>query len=232
MRITCPSCGTGYDVPDGAIGPQGRKVRCRACGASWLEVPGAAPASPILPEPPPLPAAPPPPSASPEATPAAPAAADDIDPFVHGPPFGSRRARLRGPLLALGLGVLVALLGIALALLLLGPQQVASGLGLGDRRVDLGIAITRQPDWRTIAGGSQLFAVSGRIWNESKAIQPVPDIRAELKDARGRTVYAWTITRPVTSLAPGQSASFDGAAVDVPESSSRIAVSFATNNTH
>ena len=227
MRITCPSCGTGYDVPDGAIGPQGRKVRCRACGASWREAPAAASAPPLsATPPPPLPQAPPPPPVSPVEP--APVADDGIDPFVHGPPFGSRRPRLRGPLLALGLGVLVALLGVALALLLLGPQQVASGLGLGDRRVDLGIAITRQPDWRTIAGGSQLFAVSGRIWNESKAAQAVPDIRAELKDARGRTVYAWTITRPVASLAPGQSASFDGAAVDVPESSSRIAVSFAT----
>ena len=223
MRITCPSCGTGYDVPDGAIGAQGRKVRCRGCGASWRESPvGAAP-----PDLPPLPAAPPAPAAPVAAEPAPPAD-DGIDPFVHGPPFGSRRPRMRGPMLALALGVLVVLLGTALALLLLGPQQVASGLGLADRRVDLGIAITRQPDWRTIAGGSQLFAVSGRVWNESKRVQAVPDIRAELKDARGRTVYAWTITRPTATLAPGQSAQFDGAAVDVPESSQRIAVSFAT----
>lgn len=222
MRITCPSCGTGYDVPDGAIGPQGRKVRCRACGASWRE-PSAGAAALDLP---PLPA-PPPPVAPAPAEPAA-LADDGIDPFVHGPPFGSRRPRLRGPLLALALGVLVVLLGTALALLLLGPQQVASGFGLADRRVDLGIAITRQPDWRTIAGGSQLFAVSGRVWNESKRVQAVPDIRAELKDARGRTVYAWTITRPTATLAPGESAQFDGAAVDVPESSQRIAVSFAT----
>ena len=222
MRITCPGCGTGYDVPEGAIGADGRKVRCRACGTSWVEPPpGATIDAPPLP-PPPVAAASPAPARVPaeEET--------GIDAFVHAPPFGARPRRLRGPLLALALGLLVALLGGALALTLLGPQQVASGLGLADRPVELGIAITRQPDWRTIAGGSQLFAVSGRIWNESKQVQAVPDIRAELKDARGHTVYAWTITRPVASLAPGQAAQFDGAAVDVPESSQRIAVSFAT----
>ena len=227
MRITCPGCGTGYDVPDGAIGADGRKVRCRACGTSWIEPPPSVTDEALLPVPaPPPPVMPPRPA---EPVPNSARLADEgVDAFVHAPPFGARGRRLRGPLLALALGLLVLVAGGALALALLGRQRVASGLGLADRRVELGIAITRQPDWRTIAGGSQLFAVSGRIWNESKAVQPVPDIRAELKDVRGRTVYAWTINRPAATLAPGQSVQFDGAAVDVPESSQRIAVSFAT----
>ena len=78
-----------------------------------------------------------------------------------------------------------------------------------------------------IAGGSQLFAVSGRIWNPTAVEQPVPDIRAELKNAQGKIVYSWTITRPVPRLAPGASVNFDGAAVDVPPSSSKVNVTFA-----
>ena len=35
MILTCPSCGTQYAVKDGAIPPEGRKVRCAACGHSW-----------------------------------------------------------------------------------------------------------------------------------------------------------------------------------------------------
>jgi predicted Zn finger-like uncharacterized protein len=35
MILTCPSCGTQYVVKDGAIPPQGRQVRCAACGHSW-----------------------------------------------------------------------------------------------------------------------------------------------------------------------------------------------------
>lgn len=37
MILTCPSCGTQYAVKDGAIPPEGRKVRCAACGHSWHE---------------------------------------------------------------------------------------------------------------------------------------------------------------------------------------------------
>jgi hypothetical protein len=78
-----------------------------------------------------------------------------------------------------------------------------------------------------IAGGSQLFAVSGRIWNPTNAEQPVPDIRAELLDAQGHVVYHWTITRPVPRLGPGASVTFDGAAVDVPAASAKVNVAFA-----
>ena len=42
MIISCPQCGTGYDMPDSA-GLVGRKVRCRACRTVWrVEAPAAA----------------------------------------------------------------------------------------------------------------------------------------------------------------------------------------------
>lgn len=45
MILTCPSCGTQYAVKDGAVPPEGRKVRCAACGHSWHE-PGEPVAAP------------------------------------------------------------------------------------------------------------------------------------------------------------------------------------------
>ncbi|MDO6416314.1 zinc-ribbon domain-containing protein [Sphingomonas sp. BIUV-7] len=223
MRITCPSCASGYDVPDDAIGPAGRKVRCRACGESWIQAGPGLPlplrrAAPT--QPPPAPVVIPAPATAPVEEAVAPAV-----PIEETAPV-ARRGSVKGPLIALGLVLLVLLLGGAIALIAFGPNQVATGLGLSDRRVPLGIAITKQPDWRMIAGGSELFAVSGRIWNPTATDQAVPDIRAELKDTAGRTVYAWTITRPQPRLAPGKSIDFDAAAVDVPRSSSKIAVSF------
>jgi predicted Zn finger-like uncharacterized protein len=225
MKLTCPTCATVYDIPDNAIGPNGRKVRCRACEGSWFEPsrePAPLAATPAVSSPtaPPLPPSPP---REPDPVADAVAAAPQ-EPVA---PVARQRRRIRGPWLLLALVVVVVGLGVISAMLLAGPKQVATQLGLADRRVPLGIAITRQPDWRMIAGGSQLFAVSGRIWNPTSQVQPVPDIRAELKDAQGKTVYAWTITRPVPRLQPGASASFDGAAIDVPASSSNVSVSFA-----
>jgi predicted Zn finger-like uncharacterized protein len=216
MQLSCTHCGATYEVPDNAIGPNGRKIRCRACDASWFEPPRAA-------APPPPPIMPPPVSPIPVTAPVpeSPLAGLDAD-AQDAPPH-----RKRGPWLLLGLVILVAVLGVIATTVLMGPQQMVSRLGLSERRVPLGIAITREPDWRMIAGGSQLFAVSGRIWNPTKVEQPVPDIRAELKDAEGHTVYHWTITRPVPKLAPGASANFDGAAVDVPAASAKVNVTFA-----
>lgn len=217
MRITCPSCDAVYQVPDGAIGPAGRRVRCRSCDTSWLEPPRTQSAA--TPVPPPLPVLPAAPAPLAEAEPAETAVAVRARP-------AKARWRPRVPWLVLALGAAVVALGGVAAVVAFGSDEVASHLGLTDRHSPLGIAIDGTPDWRLIAGGSQLFVVSGRIWNPTAETQPVPDIRAELKDARGHSVYRWTIARPAARLAPGAAVTFDGAAVDVPASSAKVSVSF------
>ena len=75
--------------------------------------------------------------------------------------------------------------------------------------------------------GNELFEVNGRVTNPTDTPQSVPDIRAELRDSAGRTVYSWTIARPVATLAPGASVEFNGAVLDVPKNARNLDLSLA-----
>jgi len=40
MRLTCPSCGAQYEVPDDVIPEEGRDVQCSNCGNTWFQAQG------------------------------------------------------------------------------------------------------------------------------------------------------------------------------------------------
>lgn len=87
MILSCPNCDTKFRVKDDAIGPKGRKVKCRNCAHTWHAMPdtggdpapaaaAAAPPPPPPPQPAPAPvveeapAPPPPPQPTPAPEPA------------------------------------------------------------------------------------------------------------------------------------------------------------------
>lgn len=146
------------------------------------------------------------------------------DPFAHEPPFRPRRNPARLWTMAAVIAAVVMLAAIA-ALFAFGKPSLGI-LGLGGNEVPLTIQVTRKPERRSTAAGNELLAVTGKIINPTDTTQPVRDIRAELRDTTGRTVYSWTITRPVRQLPPGGSAEFDSAAVDVPRGSKALNLSF------
>ncbi|MBW4330113.1 zinc-ribbon domain-containing protein [Stakelama sp. CBK3Z-3] len=247
MILECAECHTRYQVPDNAIGPEGRTVRCASCKHSWFQPPPlvtdrvavpekrvAAPAS----APAPVPAAP----ASPApvhrfvddaVAPRGPGSSVGYDPFAQEPLLRARRNPARRWTAAALLAGIVMLLATG-ALFYFDAPGIAAQLGLstGDAQTPLRFSGTKI-DRGMLSSGNELFAVSGRIENPSAQRQRVPDIRAELRDDQGdqgRLVYSWTITPPQRTLGPGQNLSFNSAKLDVPAASKTLELSFVGEN--
>lgn len=214
MILSCPACNTRYVVPDSAVGPTGRQLRCASCKHSWFQEPpreAAANNREEAPKPLSRPAAPPP---------VAPVQESDVEAPPHEAELKPRR-RIGLWIALAAIAVLVALAAASyLGMINLGSASLAAN------RSPLVIEYPRRPERTAMASGNELLTVYGRIVNRSDKTQPVPPIRAELRDASGRVVYDWSISAPVAELGPNESATFDSAEVDVPKGARDINLSF------
>ncbi|WP_294338195.1 zinc-ribbon domain-containing protein [uncultured Sphingomonas sp.] len=255
MILECTQCSSRYLVPDTAIGPDGRTVRCANCRHSWFQPPAmmdlsaatrAAAYEPEAPAPQPVAAAPIPAPAAPIEAPRAaesqplprPAMTrtfDDTlveprpqyDAFAHRPPFKPRTNPARRWTAAALVAGCSMLLGVG-AILYSGAPGIAAQLGLPVGTAETPLKFTGEAiERRDMGTGSELFAISGTIVNPTGAAQRVPDVRVALLDAQGRVVYNWTVTPKQRTLGPNASVGFASGRTDVPANSKMLSLSFA-----
>lgn len=150
---------------------------------------------------------------------------EHYDAYASEPPFRPRRNKAK----------MWTILAVAAALLMLAATAAIAAFGLpkwgglsmgGERQASTltieDIASDRTP---LASGNGDMLTVSGRIVNPTDAVQPVPQLQAELRDGQGRPVYRWPISPPISELQPGQSVTFNSGEVGTPRSARRVNIS-------
>ena len=156
--------------------------------------------------------------------PSAEAQDDEFTPF---PDAGEAEPRGRSPILSI-LIVIVAVIILAAAFWFLAPPAFKAKLGLAELGTTPLALVTTHMDRQRLESGNELLTVSGRVINPTGKQQDVPPLQAQLKTRDGKIVYSWTIPPPAQSLAPGGSASFNSAEVNVPPGGDELTITLGT----
>jgi predicted Zn finger-like uncharacterized protein len=132
--------------------------------------------------------------------------------------------RRRGPLLLLAGLLLIA--AIAALLWYVAPAEWRHRLGLTASAETPLLLQVEQYSRQQLASGNQLLEVTGRVINPTDSAQKVPPLQAQLRSLEQKIVYTWTIPPPARTLAPGGSASFNSAELNIPATAACLVVSF------
>jgi hypothetical protein len=124
--------------------------------------------------------------------------------------------------------VVILVIVIAAAFWFLAPAELKARLGLAGVGTSPLALVTTHMDRQRLQSGNELLTVTGRVINPTGKEQSVPPLQAQLKTRAGKIVYSWTIAPPARSLAPGASASFNSAEVNVPPGGEELTITLGT----
>lgn len=213
MILTCPACSTRYTIPDGQIGPAGRKVHCKACGHQWLQMPEAAVVRPLPPPPPP----PPGPHRVYRAK-------------VEAEKRAARWGAAGSVWAAAGTVALAAVIGalwFRVDIVRAWPKAATAYAAVGMRTNVYGLEIENVLAERAKPPAPAGLSVSGVVRNVTQTAQPVPLLRVALLDKDRREVTFWTVDAGRAQLAPGDRAPFITALIETPPNVAKVEVTFA-----
>jgi predicted Zn finger-like uncharacterized protein len=149
---------------------------------------------------------------------------DEFSPFPVASELEPRRGRSLLPILL----VIILIVALAAAFWFLAPPEWKAQLGLAAAGASPLELVTTHMDRQRLESGNELLTVTGRVINPTGKEQDVPPLQAQLKSKTGQVVYRWTIAPPARSLAPGASASFNSAEVNVPPGGDELTISLGS----
>lgn len=146
---------------------------------------------------------------------------DEFSPFARDEEEEEER---RSPMARLLLAALVvALLGAAFWFL--APIEWKARVGLAEGPATPLQLMMTHSDRQRLASGNELLEITGRVINPTEQTHSVPPIQAQLRSRSGELVYSWTIRPPASTLAPGESRTFNSAEVNVPAGGDELTIS-------
>jgi predicted Zn finger-like uncharacterized protein len=232
MILTCPACATRYFVTDGAVGPQGKAVRCAGCSHRWTAMPEteselelAAPVGGART------------AAVSESTGAAKpekAAANTAPRAFREKVVAKktvRQAVVNGMVWA-GIGTGFAVL-IAATLIFrvdvvrLAPRTASAYAALGMPVNPVGLVFEGVMAKPGLQDGHDALVVSGAVRNIEKQPIAAPALAIRVLDKAGHAVLIRKADNDTGMIAPGQSHNFVVAVIDPPAAANDVEVAFA-----
>jgi predicted Zn finger-like uncharacterized protein len=217
MILSCSACGTRFLVPDQALRPNGRKVKCGKCGETWFTPPPSNPPSQaeiesVPPPPPPPPPTPESPQTTAETatprleTPVTAEVGKPVDPLrtarervVNLPTVKEPPARRSSD--TIGWLVLAASVMIVIAAAYLGRDRVVTLLPAAQpyyAKLGIPVALPERLMVRDVTtkqireGDSAVLEVTGLIANESRYPRPMPRLRIALLNEKREQIFEYT----------------------------------------
>jgi predicted Zn finger-like uncharacterized protein len=238
MILTCPDCATRYVVDDERIGPQGRAVRCAACGTRWTAMPEEPAAlAEIEPEPAPASAPAPEPASEPDFSQLAfepkPLPADELPRAFRDKVQTQKRVRqaaATGAIWAGMIGLLVLLIGAAVVLrqdvARLWPRTAGAYAMVGLPVNLVGLAIEGQHAQPALKDGHAAVVVTGALRNVLGRPVAAPPLRISLLNAAGKAVLVKIADPGGARIPPGEVRRFSIDVLDPPVSATDVEIAF------
>jgi predicted Zn finger-like uncharacterized protein len=225
MILTCPACASRYFVDEAKLPPQGRQVRCAACGESWRAEPETAPLD-LTPDLEPKVEA-----ATPELSPTTPA--DALPRAFREQVQAKQRTRA-----AVAAGVVWAGMAASLMVLVLlavvfrvqvvkvWPRTAGVYAALKLPVNPLGLTPDNVMAGQGLQNGHAALIVTGAERNvATQALAPAP-MRVSVYDKAGARLLSRVVRLPADPIAPGESRAFAASFVDPPMAGVQVGVDF------